>query len=347
MGSMKTALRWASAAIIAGTELFALSCGSSDDDDSGSSTGPSASDAESGEDDDTSTLPETCLGSISGQVLGNGEAPMEAVIVICVGTACYQGIQTDRDGAFSWAPPMDDDEACVRYDFEEKRVHIELSARDNPERYASYAFVRHPTLEDISDQGEDDYDYDVGELSLYEMPDESAVYTPEDGVTVNLSGVAFTLEASSLVKTDLTGDVPVTHDQEIRVFKAPLDEWDPPFADVSLDALYLITPRWAKISGASPTLTVEPPEGWHDGDAGDLFLLGGYNSDWGDADMLDIGESIYRSEEENICVTNCADCDDLTPVEDGVLTQCGVAEMQGDRIVTSPLPRLTWVGISR
>jgi hypothetical protein len=347
-----TALRWTTAAIALGAGIHVLSCGGSGDDDidnndNNNETPSSASDTESESDEDTSTLPETCLASISGRVLRNGEDPMEAVIVICIGTACYQGVNTESDGTFSFEPPTDDGEECVRYDFEEKRVHIELSARNNPERHASYAFVRRPTLEDISEQGEEDYDYDVGDLSLYEMPEESATYTPEDGVTVDLSGVAFTLEASSLVKADLTGDIPIDHEQQIRVFEAPLDDWNPPFADKPLDALYLVTPRWAKISGTAPELTVEPPQGWQDGDTGDLFLLGGYNSDWGDADMIDIGESIYRSEEENLCVTKCADCEDLTPVEDGELTKCGVAEMQGDRIITSPLPRLTWFGIGR
>ena len=318
-----------------------LSCAGNNEAASREST---EADSDSGLGDETSNLPETCLGAVSGRVRRNGRDPMDAVVVVCIGLACFKGVSTDAEGRFRCVPELEKGDVCGRYDFEKDRLHIEIAAAADPEAYASYAFVRHPTQEEISDLGDDDFDYAVGDLSLYELPAESAVYTPAGGASVNLSGVAFELAPGALVKAAVSEDVPIAHDQEIRVFEAPLDEWTPPFVDVELDALYLITPRWAKLSGDGVVLAIDPPSSWQEGDTGELYLLGGFVSEWGDPDVISKGEHIYLAEDHSACL---ASGEGLETVEDGVLAGCGSAEVTGDRIVTAPIPRFTWVGIGR
>lgn len=327
-----------------GTAAFGLltlvaACGEDDDSDTHSrdtASGP----------DDSGELPPNCLGSISGRVLENGRDPMDANVVICIGLTCFTGIRTDSRGDFQFILPMDEDESCLRYDFTKDRIHIEINASDDLESHAAYAFVRQPEQADISDLGDDDYDYDVGPLALYELPTENAVYAPDTGAAVDLGNVSFELAPHQLVKTDISEDVPIAHNQAVSVFEAPLDEWAPPFVDTPIEALYLIAPRWAKLAGDGVSLSIAPPDGWSEGDAGTLYVLGGYVTEWGDPEEMSTGGYLYVSDDRSSCQNEGDDTENLERIEDGVFSECGRIELIDGRLVTSPLPRFTWVGIA-
>jgi hypothetical protein len=200
-------------------------------------------------------------------------------------------------------------------------------------------------MEDIKDQGESDYDLALGDLSLYALPEESAEYTPEGGVDLSLFGVEAAVLPSALVKFDGDDEVPITHNQAVRVFEAPLNEWDPPFVNVDLGALYFLGPRWARLGGDGVSFSINAPLGFEDGDTAVIYLLGSYSSDWGDASVEDVPDFMYLDADGN-CVNDNAQSS-LTMVADGVFQACGEVTVEGGKIVTPPLPRLTWVGIGR
>jgi hypothetical protein len=286
-----------------------------------------------------------CLASISGTILKDGEAGMVGVMVPCIGTTCFSPELTDSDGTFRWEYPLSEGEPCQPYDFAEEALHIEVAAAEDPRDYAAYAFILHPTRADISDRGADDFDLDVGTLSLYTLSDEAALFDPSDGVSVDLDGLAFDLPKDGIVKRVKDTDEPIDHLQEIRVFEAPLEDWQPPFAAASLDALYFISPRWAKLAGQGAVLSIDPPEGWEDGDQGVLHLLGGYTSSFGDVAVRDRSAYIYR-DDGGQCV-NTDEPESLERIADGDLAACGAVSMIQGKLVTAPIPRFTWVGISK
>jgi hypothetical protein len=333
--------------------LLALTACAENSGQEDDSAGPGADTEKASEDtsgdatdtEDPSTDGPACLASISGQVLRGGEDGMEAVIVPCIGLTCFSPVLTDPDGRLLWEHPLSDGEVCRQRDFEAEPLHLEVTALENPEDFASYAFVRHPTREDISDSGEDDFDLNVGILSLYTLPPGGATFDPAAGASVDLDGLAFELPAGGIVKRVVEDDIPIDHEQAVRVFKAPLDTWNPPFGDSPLDALYFIAPRWAKLAGEGVALSLEPPPGWADGDVGTVLLLGGYTSNYGDDAVRDRSAFIYRGDDGR-CI-NSDDHDALEQVDDGVFTACGTATMTSGRLVTSPIPRFTWIGISK
>ena len=298
-------------------------------------------------DADGGAISGACLGSISGTILENGETGMLGGVAVCIGALCLKPAESDAEGRFVWYhPAIKEGERCGVHDFDAQPLHIEVLAGTDSAKYAEYAFILHPTAADISDKGEDDFDLDLGNLSLFRLPDSGEVYDPETGVVVDRDGLRFEVPPEGIVKRVVDEDVPIDHTQEIVVFRAPLDVWSPPFAsDLSLDALYFVTPEWAKLAGEGVSFSVALPSGGSETDTGTLFLLGGYTSKYGDTAVRDRSAFIYRDATGN-CI-NTDDDESLEMVADGVFGDCGVVSVEEGRIVTPPIPRFTWVGIGR
>jgi hypothetical protein len=231
-------------------------------------------------------------------------------------------------------------------------MHVSVRpSSDDTALYATYEYLATPSQDQISDEGPDDYTYDLGDLHLYKLPtNASGVYRPLTGANINASGFSLIMPADSLVKNDRNiGDVPITENQEIRIFKAPLDTWDPPFAK-NMDALYFIDPNWAKIAGDGVSVSIDAPSNWSDGDIGSLFLLGGYISNWGNPDVVDSAAYIYFKDVNGTpnCVNNNdGSIGDEEEIHEGEFANCGKAVYDGGKIVTDPMPRFTWVGIKK
>ncbi len=300
-----------------------------------------------GKESDSNTA---CLASITGKVVfknGTSEAPSDPVpvsIAVCIGV-CFDPITTDDDGAFTWRLPLEGDMHCVPYDFASTPIHIDFRVPSAKESYAEYAFFTYPTMADIADQGEDDFDLDLGDLALYLLPEESAAYTQDSCTSLSLFGVEATFPSDALVKQSGDAEVPIDHEQEIHVFEAPLERWDPPFVDVELDALYFLGPRWARLAGGGVPLSIEAPPGLEEGETAPLYLLGGFTSNWGDASVKDTPDFMYL-DGDGACVNDNGQSD-LARVDDGTFQNCGEVKVKNGRMVTPPLPRLTWVGVGR
>jgi hypothetical protein len=110
---------------------------------------------------------------------------------------------------------------------------------------------------------------------------------------------------------------------------------------VALDALYYIAPHWAKLAGEGVILTVEAPPGWQGGDTGILYLLGDY-----DPGLGGMAEYVFMgSGDEPLCTG-----DETMPesrISSGTLGECGVVHYTEGKLVTSPIPRFSWVGVGR
>ncbi len=286
-----------------------------------------------------------CLGGVTGKVLENGISPMVAVVVICIGPRCMTPAVSEADGSFRFEMPLDAGEPCEQIDFLINPLHFEITALDSPEAYARYAFLRSPDQGEISDRGEADYDLDLGTLSLYTLPNTGATYEPDTGLSASLEGVQLGLSPGGIVKHVDDEDVPIAHPQDISVFKAPLDTWDPPFSEVDLSALYFISPRWAKTAGGGLPLSIEAPDGFQEGDEARFFLLGGYISEFGDASVRDRADFIYRNDEGACVNPPFSGTAGWTEIPDGKFADCGTVRALNGRILTPPIPRFTWIGI--
>ncbi len=283
-----------------------------------------------------------CLASISGQIRIMDAEPTSAAVIVCIGS-CFAPVFSSLDGTFVWNHPMDEDIDCVPYDFNKKPLHIDLRVLSDTNAFAEYAFVSVPSKETISDKGESDFDLDIGELFLFALPSDSTVYQPSEGAVISTLGLTTVLEPGVLVKFDGSSEVAPEHEQEIRVFKAPLEIWTPPFVDKKLSALYFISPRWARLKGGGVSLTIDAPEDFEDNTTATIYLLGGYDSYWGDENLLDQPSFIYVDELGD-CV-NDSGAGELQMVEDGIMHSCGQALVKNRKIVTPPIPRFTWIGI--
>ena len=109
--------------------------------------------------------------------------------------------------------------------------------------------------------------------------------------------------------------------------------------------LAYLSPHWAKLMAPGLSLSIAPPDGWVEGDKGTLFVLGGYNP------VFQVDEGRLKSDliflsGEGPCINSDAR-DPYVSVYAGVLTDCGTAEMVDGRVVTSPIPRFSWVAISK
>lgn len=336
-----------------GCALFAIGCKeSSDNPDDHIDTTSEESTTEGGRQTDSDVSEESdealpCLGGISGRVLKDGTEGIKVLVVVCMGFDICHGPQvTKADGTIEWIyPDMKDGETCIHHDFAgDEWLHIELLAQENPENYAAYSFVMRPTTSDISDGGSDDFTLDVGDLALYELSASSETFVPSSGVVVDLEGVSFELPPEGLVKESLNGEVsPLEYEHEIRVFKAPLEQWDAPFLETTPDALYFIGPRWAQVDDPGVTLSLEPPDGWSDGDVGKMILLGSWRTDYATSEGLIHSDYMYRTV-DGLCVN---DSEGNEQIAEGFVAECGEIEMTNGRIVTPPIPRLTWIAISK
>ena len=152
---------------------------------------------------------------------------------------------------------------------------------------------------------------------MCELPSESVEYTSSGGASVDLSGVRMDLQPGALGEQDA----------DIKVFRAPFDEWEPRFDDIGMDALYFLSPYWYTVTGTGVELSIGPPDGWQDGDTGVLYMLGDY-----------AGDQSYLS--------YYLECEgEEVPVGD--LVPCGSVEMSGGRVVTDPVLRFGWVGLKK
>lgn len=279
----------------------------------------------------------TCIGTIVGEIKTDKGENWQGRLSICI-PACV-ALETDKAGKFS----LQVGTPCTRYDFEGSSAPLHLTILDNSGGYAAYGAAYTPGQEAVSDKGADDYEYDLGTLVLYELPAEKVDYSAEDGASVDVSGVSFHLPAKSLVgrewdqdATDFV-DVPA-ETAEIRVFEAPLDGWKPPFDTVGLDALYFIAPRWAKLAGEGVSLSIAPPDGWSEGDTGTLYILAD------DVGGLGTMPEYIVGNDSGECLTSV---DVLDKEPGGELADCGVAEMKDGRVITPPIPRLSWIGLKK
>ena len=283
-----------------------------------------------------------CLDSISGRVVIRGADPLPVSVIVCIGT-CFAPVSTETDGSFTWRHPIGGDFDCIPYDFEATPLHMDFRVTKAKEAFAEYAFLTVPKQSDISDTGEGDYDLNLGDIPLYALPAETATFIPGEGAEVSLFGLSFTLGPEDLVKFDGDEEMPPEHVQLIRVFKAPLDEWNPPFVEASLSALYFIGPRWARLAGDGVQLTIEAPEDLADGDEVTMYLLGSFGTDWGDEAISDRPDFMYLDNEGHC--THDTGAPGLEWAADGVFQACGRAVVENGRITTPNVPRLTWVGI--
>ncbi len=288
------------------------------------------------------------IGSLSGQLVDQSGTGIEDenALGICVEGPCIQ-LSTDTQGRFHWEAHIIGDKKYKVIDFENSPIHVIVDPR-NLENIAKYEFLNIPTQEDISDQGEDDFHYDIGIIKLYELPNESVAYSAKSGASINLSDVTFDLDADSLLGETYDEnlkelvDAPIQN-ATIKVFKAPLSDWDVPFSPGDIDALYYISPYWVRLKDQGISLTIEPPDNWTEGNRGTLFILGSFASDVAEASGY-----IYKTSDSNgrCLADNCEACDYST-VKEGAFTDCGSVTFENGKLITTPIPRFGWIGIKK
>jgi hypothetical protein len=299
-----------------------LACG--DDDSDGGTDGGSDSDTDTDTDTDTDSDADPncfecdgplCISMISGQILRDDGSPVtgESFLKFCMPGCHY--IDVDGEGYFEFIPT----DGCSAYDVEAAGpIYIEVAA-ELEDGYTHHIMAMTPTQEQISDQSSEDTVFDLGVHYLYELPAEKVAYTASGGATVDLSGVQFDVAPGELGEADI----------ELGVFKFPIDEWVPPFIGnpyhtstvPSVDALYFLIPYWSQVAtGDGVVLSITPPDGWTDGDPGKIYVLG----DWYDYFMeYPGGEDVPRGE----------------------LVEWSDVIWEGGRVVTAPIPVLSWVAL--
>jgi hypothetical protein len=205
---------------------------------------------------------------------------------------------------------------CIPFDFEDGG-ELHATIFENAETHTRYTVAYEPTQDEVSDQGADDFVYDVGTLKQFELPVEAGEYTTAGGASISdLDGVSFELDP---------GDISCPEDAAtcaVHAFEFPLDEWTPPFVpdDLALDVLYYLDPYLAEVSGGV-VLNIDPTSaGWTGSDTGAVWVLGDF---------------------ANAYFTDCGSGD--LPL--GHMESCVTASYQGSEIVTDPLPFLGWIGL--
>lgn len=180
------------------------------------------------------------------------------------------------------------------------------------EDFTKYAAALMPPYYEI----DNDYHIESGTHYYVPLTGPAATYTASGGADVDLAGVSFTVEPGALGEDQL----------ELHVLEFPLDVWTPPFVldSMNIDALYYLSPHFLGVAeGQEIVLHVDPTAaGWSDGDSGDLYRQG---------DFL-MGDHLV--------------CDD-EQIHIGDFVPCGTAALSSGEIVTSPIDRLTWIGLTQ
>ncbi len=314
-----------------------------DDDDTSSTDGDTDSDTDSDVEFDTDPNT-TCIRSVSGKVVFDNGAPMQGDVQICVPSCML--VNTDENGDFVKNLVEGSDLSCMNFDFISGINELHITLLQPNGTHADYSTSYAPTQEEVSDQGHNDVIFDVGTLILYELPAEGVPYNAQNGATVEMSGLSFEMPPGSLIAKDGDIDKPVDK-STIKILKAPAD-WDAPFDEIGLDALYFIGPYWAELAKGGVPLHIDPPDGWTDGDIGVVYILS--------EAMMGLGASMgYITEVTDQCANpddpcpGCLSEDD--PLSDyaniGELTDCGTAVFKDGKVVTAPIPRFGWIGIER
>ncbi len=275
-----------------------------------------------------------CLASISGRIFYDNETPAKGVRVNVCAPGCVK-LTTDENGYFE-AVVKKEDEICRPYDFsiDYEAIHVTVFSLEK-NTYAEFIAGYEPTQQDISD----DCSYNLGKLSLYTLPKDGVSYTRQNGAGIDIAGVSFELEPGSLVENVLDDagtemvDKPID-EAVIKVFKAPLNEWNPPFNYIDLDAVYFIGPYWTKLAGEGVRLSIDPPEGWSEGDTGTFYMLSNYVP----------GNLIARSGDRESCIWQGLMID---YVRESELAECGTAVVKDGKVVTPPIPMTAWIGLKK
>lgn len=252
---------------------------------------------------------QVCISSVRGRLLledGTPATGVMSIVKVHLGVCYY--LETDEMGYFEVQ------KGCFVVD---EPFFIEVPSipaiDDGRVRYVAEIF---PTQEQISDEGPDDFELDLGTHYWWAKPAPTRSYTPEEGATVDESGVQFEIPPGAL------GTEPL----DVGVFRFPLEEWIPPFianpfstATVAhADGLYYLSPYWQQVVGEGLVLTIDPPEGWTDVDTGTLYILGDWV--WYYLELPGIGE---------------------VPV--GEVVELGPITYEGGKLVTPPVPILGWL----
>jgi hypothetical protein len=298
--------------------LLTLAPGCSPDPDAGAG-GDAGTDADT--DTDTMTdwptecteCPEgdICLSKVRGRLLYEDGTPVTGIDgVVKFHIKVCHNVGTDEDGYFEV------DKGCYHVDEPFFMEIPAIPAIDGARTRYSVEYTL-TQQEQISDQGPDDYVFDLGTHYWWSLPAPAASYTAQDGATVDAAGVQFDAPPGALGEEDL----------ELGVFAFPLDEWIPPFIDNPYhqatvdhaDALYFLYPYWQQVTvGDGLVLRIDPPPGWTEADTGTVHLLGDWV--WEYTELPEQGE-----------------------IPSGHVAEVGPTSWEDGQLVTPPIPVLGWV----
>lgn len=247
-----------------------------------------------------------CLTTISGRVVYEDGSAYQGPAAICVG-AC-RNTQTDAQGYFHYQF-----NECTDYDPGGEAIVLTLLDSGDAQ-WTQYAVAYRPSQQDVSDQGSDDFDLDLGTHKYYALSASATAYTAAAGASVDQDDLSFDAPAADLGASDL----------EIKIRRIDLAQEIPPFvpAGLQLDALYYLSPYFTSSSAGLELHFDAASLGWSAGDTGTLYMLGGF---------------------ANFHFLECNGSD----VGDGDFANCGSASVVNGEIVSSRLPQLGWVGLAK
>jgi len=257
---------------------------------------------------------DTCLATVTGKVLYDNGQPAQGKVQVCIKVCSLVPLNTD--GTFTYYPDILNRCTTPLLD---QDVTIDVALLDpdpqSPGMYARYACAFHPATSDI--QTVDGVrNYDVGTFTLYALPADGGVpYTPDQGATVDLQGVSFTVPAGGLGTGDAT----------IKVFKFPAGAPRLCFdTEAPVDALYFLAPYGATFDSPLP-VTVEAPSGYQEGDKVRIQFLGDFIN----------GEYLFCGNSQ---------------VDIGTWSKCTTGVVTGGAVTSDPnmgILRFSWMGIAK
>ena len=314
------------------TGALAIACG--DDDAAADADTDTDTDADTDTDTDTDTdsdgdadcsacLADTdntaCFNRIAGRVISE-DAAAPLTMQVCL-PSCMSMI-VEADGSF-----YKEFTTCMPFPLSGgEDIHVTLAENGDTclDTQTRYTLAFAPTQADVSDEGADDFELDVGDFARFTLPTDGADYTAADGATVtDLEGVSFDVAAGQLGDADCL----------IRVFDHPLADDTPRFVpgDVTLDALFFFAPYFHGTKkdddpdpGSFEMIIDAASIGWIDGDSGSYYLLG------------DFASSHFVA---------CSDADE--DIQLGHFTECGTVTASGGAIVIPDLRILGWIGLAK